>query len=67
MCLFDLLSRLFVKKKNKSMKVEAIQPTHTVINNGDWSHKICWMTPPNDATTSKDVTAKTKEGTRKTR
>lgn len=67
MCLSVLFSRLFVKKRYKGIKGEASQPTHSVINNGDWSHKICWMTPANDASTSNDVTAKVKEESQKTR
>ena len=68
MCLlFVLISKLFVKKKQYQPKGVTTQSKNSVIQNGDWSHRICWMDPPNDVLTYSDTPIDRREGHQKQR
>ena len=63
MCLlFLLISKLFNKKKESRPKVETTQSKNNIIKNGDWTHRICWMDPPNDVSTSSDIATDRRKG-----
>ena len=64
MCLlFVLISRIFAKKRSSAIGKETNRSRGNEINNGDWSHRLCWMNPSNDVATSKNLKLDKNKGT----